>query len=315
MVGRPLKLVLAVAIVGAPVPLARGQDLTPRAYLVTPLRGGAVTLSYAFNDGSLLFEGAVPIKDASARLSVPVFTLYHSLDFFGRSANVTASLPYGVGTFRGTVLGEPESIYRSGMLDTVLRFSVNLHGGPAMTLQEMRAWRPRTLLGASLKVVAPTGQYDPTKLINLGSNRWTFKPEVGYLRRFGHFELDAYAGVWFFTPNGDYFSRNAFVQGTHRQTQKPVAAFEAHLSYDVRPRLWFSLDANYWHGGRTSVVGLEIRITLQQCSRVGFTASVPLGRRQSLKLGYADGAYVRFGGDYRIVSAAWQYAWVAGSGR
>ncbi len=101
----------------------------------------------------------------------------------------------------------------------------------------MRKWQQKTLLGVSLKVVAPTGQYDPTKLINLGANRWAFKPELGLSRRWGHWVLDAYGGVWFFTENPEFFSRNAYVPGVQSQTQAPVAVLEIHLSYDFRPRL------------------------------------------------------------------------------
>ena len=158
-------------------------------------------------------------------------------------------------------------------------------------------------------MVAPTGQYDPTKLINLGSNRWSIKPEVGVSRRWGHWVLDGYGAVWFFTKNSEFFSRNAYFAGTRAQTQDPIFAFETHLSYDFRPRLWVSLDGNFWYGGRTSLNGALNPATLQQSSRIGITASVPLTRHQSIKAGYADGAYVRFGGDYRIVSLAWQYSW------
>ena len=176
----------------------------------------------------------------------------------------------------------------------------------------MRQWRQKTLVGASLKVVAPTGQYDPTKLINLGSNRWSFKPELGVSRRWGHFVLDAYAGAWLFTKNPEFFSRNAFVPGVQSQTQEPILAVETHLSYDFRPRLWISVDGNFWRGGRTSLNGVENPATLQENSRIGLTASFPITRRQAVKVGYAQGAYIRFGGDYRIVSAAWQYSWVSG---
>jgi hypothetical protein len=258
-----------------------------------------------------LFEGTVPITDATGRLNVPALSLYRSLGVFGHSANVTATLPYGVGTFKGTAFGAETTAHRSGLLDSVFRFSVNLTGGPAMSVTEMRVWRQKTLLGMSLKVVAPTGQYDPTKLINLGGNRWAFKPEVGLSRRFGkHWVLDAYAAVWFFTRNAEFFSRNQYFSGTRDQTQEPIAAFETHLSYDVRPRLWVSLDANFWNGGRTSLNGVENPATLQKSSRIGVTASVPLSGRHAIKVGYADGAYVRFGGDYRIASLAWQYSWI-----
>jgi hypothetical protein len=299
------------ALVCAP-PALRAQDLTPRAYVITPVRSNAVIATYIFNDGELLFDGTVPITGATGRLSVPALSLYHSMSVFGRSANVTATLPYGVGTFKGKVSEAEVSAYRSGLLDSVFRFSVNLKGAPAMELSEVRKWRQGHMLGASLKIVAPTGQYDPAKLINLGGNRWAFKPELGYSGRFGNFVLDGYAAVWFFTKNPEFFSRNQYFAGTRAQTQDPIVAFETHLSYDFKPRLWVSLDTNFWHGGRTSLDGVENPATLQKSSRIGVTASFPLSRRQAIKLGYADGAYVRFGGDYKIGSIAWQYSW-AGS--
>ena len=116
--------------------------------------------------------------------------------------------------------------------------------------------------------------------------------------------------MWLFTENPEFFSRNEYVPGTQSQTEEPIGAIELHLSYDVRPRFWVSLDGNFWYGGRTSIDGVENPNTLQENSRIGITASFPLSRRQSLKLSYAQGAYVRFGGDYRIVSAAWQYSWI-----
>lgn len=287
------------------------QDLAPRAYVITPLGSNAITFSDAYNDGDLLLEGAVPIEDATGRLHAPSLTYYRAFGLLGRSANVVAGLAYGVGDFEGTVLGSETSTHRSGLFDSVVRFSVNLVGGPAMSLAEMRKWQQKTLLGVSLKVVAPTGQYDPTKLINLGSNRWAFKPELGLSRRWGHWLLDVYGSVWLFTENPEFFSRNAYVQGVQAQTQDSIEVLETHLSYDVRPRFWVSLDANFWRGGRTSLNGVENPATLQQNSRVGATASLPLTRHQSLKLSYAQGAYVRFGGDFRILSAAWQYSWIS----
>jgi len=292
----------------------RAQDLSPRAYVITPLRSNAVTLGYAYNFGELLFEGAAPITGATGKLGVSSVAYYHSFGMLGRSANVLAALPYGVGHFEGTVLGESEarSIHRSGLFDSAVRVSVNLAGGPAMSLAEMRKWQQKHLLGLSLKLIAPTGQYDPTKLINLGANRWAFKPELGYSGRSGHWLLDAYASLWLFTKNPDFFGRNEFVAGSRSQTQDPIAAAEVHLSYDVRPRMWLSLDGNFWHGGRTSIDGVENPATLQKNSRVGVTASFPVTRHSALKAGYAQGAYIRFGGDYRILSVAWQYSWIDG---
>ena len=179
-----------------------------------------------------------------------------------------------------------------------------------MSAKDFQSWRQKTILGVSLKVIAPTGQYDGTKLVNNGSNRWAFKPELGYSRRWGHWVLDAYGAVWFFTTNPEYFSHNAFVPGTQTQSQKPIGAIEGHLSYDVKPRFWVSLDGNFWFGGRTSLNGVENPSTLEKSSLIGASASIPLGKHQSLKVGYNDSAYVRFGGNYQTVSVAWQYSWL-----
>lgn len=121
-------------------------------------------------------------------------------------------------------------MYRSGLLDLGLRFSVNLKGGPVMPISQFVKWKQKTVLGASLRVIPPTGQYSPTKLINWGINRWAFKPEFGYSRRFGKWMLDGYAGVWLFTTNQKFFSMPA----PQPQTENPVGSFEAHLSYDAK---------------------------------------------------------------------------------
>ena len=295
---------------GANLHVCNAQDLAPRAYLITPMHSNAVTISYSFLDGDLLFDGTVPITDATARANLSIFNFTRSLGLFGRTASFTASLPYGVGNFRGTVADAETNAYRSGLLPMSFRLSINLIGGPAMNLPEFVKWRQKHILGFSIRVVPRTGQYDPTKLINLGTNRWAFKPELGYSRRWGHWILDAYGGVWFYTTNPEFFSHNQFSPGTNTQEQSPIGSFEGHLSYDFKPRLWVSLDGNYWFGGTTSLNGIQNSSTFQGNSRVGVTASVPLSRRNSIKFSYSKGAYIRYGGNFDNVSVAWQYSWI-----
>ena len=282
------------------------QDLSPRAYVISPLHSNAIIITYSFYHGNVLFDGATPITGATGTYSVPILSYYHSFRLLGRSANVNASLPYAIGNFQGNVAGLPRQIYRSGLLDVTSRVSVNLRGGPAMPIQELRKWRQKTLLGVSLKVVAPTGQYDPTKLVNWGANRWAFKPEFGYSKRWSNWILDSYAGAWFYTTNPRSFS----LPSPQPQTEQPIGAFEGHLSYDVKPQLWFSLDGNFWFGGVTSLNGIANPATRQTSSRIGVTASFPLGTHQSVKVSYNNGAYIRFGGNYQSVSVAWQYSWL-----
>ena len=300
-----------IALVASQV--AHAQNLTPRAYTITPLHGNAITVSYAYFTGGIDFNGAVPITGASGQHSVPSVAYYHSFSFFGRSANVLAALPYGVGNYQGITLGPVHSAYRSGLLDSVYRVSVNLKGGPAMELPQFMKWKQKTLLGVSLKVIAPTGQYNPDLLVNWSTNRWCFKPEFGYSQRFrDKWVLDAYAGAWFFTTNPQFFN---IPPPPVPQSLTPIGSFEGHISRNfLNPFLWVSLDGNFWFGGTATNGSITVPNTRQTASRLGVTGSFPLTKGQSmnqqaLKVSFSTGAYVRFGGDYKNVSVAWQYAW------
>jgi hypothetical protein len=300
-------------LAGMTVQRSYAQDLAPRAYLITPRHSSAVTLTWSYYNGSLSFNGIIPVKDARGTHNVPVLSVYHSFNFFGRSTNLTASLPYAFGNFTGEVLSQQHSVYRSGLVDFDARFSVNLYGGPSMELPKFAKWKQKVLLGASLRVVAPTGQYDPTRLINWGINRWAFKPEFGYSQRWGNIVLDGYAGVWFYTTNPAYFS----IPVPQPQTEAPIGSFEGHLSYYAGRigglkglRGWVSLDGNFWWGGITAVNSIRNLDTKQTSSRIGATLSLPYTEHQSLKIAYSDGAYIRFGGNYQNVSVAWQYSWI-----
>ena len=300
---RPLLLGLGWCLVHS----AGAQDLSPRAYVITPVGANTINLGYSHLEGGLQFDGAVPITGADATASVANVSYYHCLDLLGRTANFLIAIPYGDGDFRGKVADVPRSAERSGFLGAYGRFSVNLIGGPAMQPAEFAKWRQNVLLGASLEIVGPNGQYDPTRLVNWGSNRWAFKTELGYSERFGSWVLDAYGAVWFYTTNSQYFP------GMRSQSEDPVGALEAHLSYNFSPRLWVSLDANYWWGGATSLDGIKNLATNQKNSRVGVTAAIPLTRRQSLKLSFSDGAYITYGGNYRNITVSWQYGWLSGA--
>ncbi len=304
-----IAVLLAVSLA---VARCSAQDLAPRAYVITPVRANAVTVTYSFYQGNVLFDSAIPVTDVTARINIPALTYYHAFGFFGRSANIAATLPYTVAHLEGNVNGTPGKARRSGLMDASFRISVNLKGGPAMSAGEFLSWRQKTILGTSLKVLAPTGQYDPTLLINPGNNRWAFKPEVGLSRRWGRWVVDAYGAGWFFTTNANFFSHNEFVTGINTKSQAPIAAFEGHLSHDFgrSRRLWVSLDGNFWYGGRTSLNGVENALTVQKNSRIGGTASIPVGKHQSLKVSYNHGAYITHGGDYNNVSLAWQYSWL-----
>lgn len=304
--GPKQKLLLCGLVALFALPLC-AQDLAPRAYIVTPVNFNSVTLTWSYFNGGVNFNGAVPISGATGSYHIINLTAYHSFRFFGRSANIVASLPYGIGTFQGMLAQQQQRLaYRSGLVDFTARFSVNLMGGPAMHVQQFAKWRQKILLGASLKIIAPTGQYDGAKLVNWGINRWAFKPEFGYSERWGKWVLDAYAGVWLYTTNPASFAEPI----PQPQTEKPIGSLEGHLSHDFKAGTWASLDANFWWGGITSLSGIQNLATKQTGSRIGGTAAWRFSRHQSLKVSYSGGTYIRFGGNYQAVQAAWQYSWI-----
>jgi hypothetical protein len=184
---------------------------------------------------------------------------------------------------------------------------MNLIGGPAMPADEFAKWKQKTLLGASVKLVAPTGQYNGMKLVTWGINRWAIKPEIGYSHRTGQWIIDAYGGVWFFTTNKAFFSTPVPLP----QTEGPIGSFEGHLSRQLgkNPRCWASLDGNYWFGGTTTLEGLPTRYTaVQFASRRNI--SIPITKHQSVKFAHSDGTYIRFGGNYHDVRVACENSWI-----
>jgi outer membrane putative beta-barrel porin/alpha-amylase len=298
-------VLMTVVVTGA----AAAQDLSPRAYTLTPIASNAVILTYAFTKGDILFDPTIPVTDAHATVHTPVLSYYRSFDLFGRLANATVSVPWASGNFSATVAATDRQAHREGLGDTVLRFAIDFKGGTARPLREfVKTPPPRTIIGASFRAVAPTGQYTASRAINVGNNRWAFKPEVGISRRVDRLLIDGYGGVWFFTKNGNYLAPSDDVRGSLRQ-QSPIASFEGHVSYDIKPRFWLSADVNYWYGGKTTVNGVQSLTSLQANSRIGVTGSVPISRSQALKCSYSDGVVTRVGGTFKVLSVAWQYSW------
>jgi hypothetical protein len=184
-----------------------------------------------------------------------------------------------------------------------VKLSVNLFGPPAMSPREFVKAPRRTVVGASLTAVVPLGQYDPVKLINLGTNRWAFKPEVGVSHPEGRWDLDAYAGVWLFSEN------DAFFPGTSTRRQDPIVAIQGHASYSFKPRAWAAFDATWYGGGKATVNDGPPTSRLSN-TRFGATLAWPLGRQQSVKVAYSLGAWTRVGSDFRTLAVAWQYLWM-----
>jgi len=282
---------------------AFAQDLEPRAYSASPVGLNFLVAGYNWLTGQVVSDPALPFSDVHARVQTPVLGAGHSFNFFGKLALVTAVLPYSVAHVTGKVFEQNAEARRSGLGDARFKFSTNFIGNPALAPRAFMAAPRRTIVGASLLVTAPIGQYDGTKLINLGANRWAFKPEIGVSFPKGPWSLDGYVGALFFTANDDFYPGGA------RRTQEPVLTIQGHGSYEFRPRLWIALDGTSYHGGSTRVDEGDRSISLNN-SRLGVTVSLPVSR-YAIKLAYSWGVTVRAGGDFRAATVAWQMGWLS----
>jgi hypothetical protein len=281
---------------------AHAQELEPRAYSPNPVGVNFIVLGAGHSSGDVLLDPSLPLTDVDARITAGLTGYGRTLGLFGRSASVAFVAPYVAADVSGSIGEDRRDVHRYGFGDPRLRLAMNIMGGEALTLAQFAKREPRSSLGVSVVIVPPLGQYDSTKLVNLGSNRWSFRPELGFSHPVGRWYLEMYAGLWLFTDNDAYF-------GGTRRKQDPIRTLQAHLSYTVRPQLWFAADATHYRGGKSSIDG-NSRMDALANTRVGLTLSLPISARQSLKLSWSDGVATRIGGDFTNFAIGWQYTWM-----
>ncbi|MEM5314732.1 transporter [Paraburkholderia sp. JHI869] len=280
---------------------ALAQELEPRTYSPSPVGTNFLVASYAHISGDVLTDPSLPIAGVSARFNDVLLGYVHTFALANRTASIGLALPFVSGDLSGLVIGAPTEVHRAGIGDMQMRFALNLVGNPALTPEAFASAKPITSLGASLTVQAPTGQYVPSHLVNVGNNRWAFKPEIGLSQPWGNWFFEASAGVWLFTNNKDFFN------GADK-SQAPLTVTQLHGGYSFRPGLWLAVDLGYALGGATSVNGVS-NSSGQANARGGVTFAVPLGHGWSAKLAYSRGFVTRAAGDYQIVTVALQYRW------
>ncbi len=293
------RITVLAGIVIAAGTIARAQELEPRAYSPSPLGTNFLGVAVGTSSGDVLFDPTVPISDASAKVDLGTLIYGRTYGVFGRLGTVTIAVPVSIAHVTGSVGEDTRSVKRRGFADLRVRASVNLIGGRALTREEFMKAKRKTTLGFSLTVQAPTGQYEPTRLINLGTNRWAYKPELGLSVPVGRWTLEAYAGCWFFGDN------DAFYPGASTKSEDPLRAVQAHFAYTFKNRAWLALNATWYGGGRTTIDDNPPSSPLSN-SRIGGTFSLPLTAAQSIKLAASKGAAVRTGSDFTTFVAAWQ---------
>lgn len=280
---------------------ARAQEIEPRAYSPVPVGVSFLALTMSRSSGGVAVDPTLPLDNVEAAINSVLVGYQRTFALLGRTAGAGFVLPYAWGDVSGDVFEERRSVTRSGLADARLRFSVNLFGGPAADRKAFASQVRSTQIGASLIVVMPTGEYDASKLVNLGANRWSAKPEIGLYQPVGPWSFELAAGVWIFGDNDDFY-------GGVRREQDPVTSIQTHVGYTFRPRLWLAADWTYYRGGATRVDGVR-KHDLQQSTRTGLVLSVPVSALYSMKFAWSDGLTTRVGGDFTTLSIAVQRSW------
>jgi hypothetical protein len=281
---------------------SRAQEIEPRSYSPAPSGVNFLVMVAGNSEGAVLTDPALPVTNIEAEINALAFGYGRTYGLFGRSANFAVVLPYVRARATGDIGETRATATREGLGDTKLRFGVNLIGGPALSPREFAQRAPKTTLGFSLTVNVPTGEYMPDKLVNIGTNRWAAKTEFGLVHPLGKWFFEAYLGTWLFADNGEFF-------GGHHRQQDPLGSVQAHVSYNFKPRMWVAFDATYYEGGRTKVDG-DVNRDRQSNTRAGFTLSLPVGQKYSLKFNWSRGANTRIGSNFTTVGVGLQYAWL-----
>ena len=186
---------LAACVLVAVAPGARAQDIEPRVYSNAPVGVNFLDRrATRYTRGGLAFDPRTQITNPKLTTSSAVLAYARVLDLWGMSGKFdaivpytwlsgTARLPRRAGRARRRRL---HAIPRSGCRSTST-------ARPRCRCRSSRHYQQDLIVGASLQVSVPVGQYDETRLVNLGTNRWSFKPELGVSKALGPWTLEGTA--------------------------------------------------------------------------------------------------------------------------
>jgi len=281
--------------------IAQAQELEPRAYINIPTGLNFVLAGYAYSSGGVVFDPAVPLENAHIQIHGSVLAYARSIKVGKMSGKIDMVMPYAWLSGTADFQGQPMSREISGLGDPRIRMSVNFLGAPALPLSGFKDYKQNLILGASLQIIMPLGQYDPERLVNIGTNRFTFKPELGISKKLKSWILELTAGTAIYTVNKDFYQHKT-------RSQAPIWSVQGHMNYTFRKGIWMALDGTYYWGGHTTMDGVEGN-DLQKNTRLGYTLALPLNMHHSLKLNLSTGVSTRTGSDFDALAIVWQYRW------
>ena len=261
------------------------QDLEPRRWSHLPSGLTVVGMGYAYTDSFVYFSPFWKITNTSSEINSFAFSALRTFSMAGKSARISLLLPYISGRWEGNIDGELGSISRNGFGDPRLRLSVNLYGAPALKGADFSQYQTQhpsnTVVGASLAVSVPLGQYYKDRLINVSANRWSIRPQIGVVHSRGPWSIELTGSVFIYGDNTEFIDNARFAQ-------EPMYAAQAHVVYDFKPGMWVSLSTAYGAGGRVSIEGTKTSFEVDNwlwAASFGF----PVGKRQGIRLTWLSG--------------------------
>jgi hypothetical protein len=309
MKGTRRPAVLAVALLLAALAgtaVASAQELEARTYANISTGINFLAFGYAYSDGNTLMDPSLPIEGLQARNQLILAAYARTFSLLGRSAKAGIVIPANFGDWEGTLEGQPipQTRRAGGIGDARFVLSWNFFGAPALRPAEFAGYRQKTIVGTRLQIIAPTGHYDPNRLLNLGSNRWTFIPEIGISHRLTRWTLELTGSTWLFTNNDEFL-------GSSTLSQRPLWTVTGHAIRHVRPGLWWALGAGYGQGGRTEVEGIP-RNTKQRNWRFAAVLAYRLRPSHGLRATLVHATTGGVGQKFDLLSLAYSYSWGKG---
>jgi hypothetical protein len=260
----------------------RANDIEPRRWGHLPIGANFLTAGYIHTSADIYIDPVLRIEDVKMDLDTWAAKYIHSFELFGKSSRIDLTQGYQHGSWDGNVDGAPRSIEREGLSDSLVRFAMNLYGAPPLKGKDFAAWsasqKRETIVGAGVVVQLPTGDYMEDKLINLGSNRYTIRPQFGVTHTRGKWTGELTGEVWFFTDNTQFFNGN-------KLETAPLYTGQTHLIYTFRPRLWLGGSLGYSTGGESTLNGTS-KDDRRKASAWALSLGVPVSRQVNAKVAF-----------------------------
>ena len=274
-----------------------GQEIQPRVYAPAPVNTNVVTIAYGYSFGALLFDKTIPITDVEADIHNLSLAYSKATQFLGTAGRFDVVLPFVRGFWQGEINEISENTSRLGLADPVVRYSLFITGAPVLSKEDFSNFKPKTIVGLTMRIQIPLGQYDSNKLINLGANRWSFSPQIGLWHAFRKFTFEAYAGLWLFTENSNFLGDT--------RSQNALGTLQAHVSYNFSNGMWLAASTRQSFGGAvTSSSGDQL--DPETNNRIGLSLALPISSSYIIKLSGVTGLSTTVGNDYTTFGVACQ---------